>query len=57
MATVFERLAYSDPDVLLTLARLGLLVLEDYLATPVARTLRHGAWRRVGGRVRQVRQA
>jgi hypothetical protein len=55
--TIFERLAFTDPAVLLALERLGLLVLDDHLPTPTARLLRHGAWKRVNRRKRQVRQA
>ena len=57
MLTLFEYLAMTDPGSLLKLERRGLLVLEDYLLTSLARLLRHSAWKRMGRRVKQVRWA
>jgi hypothetical protein len=55
--SIFERLAYEQPMVLLSLASLGLLVIDDHLPGGTARLMRHAAYRRVNRRIRQVRVA
>lgn len=55
--TIFERLAYLQPAVLLALAALGLLHIDDHLPGGTAQLMRHAAWCRVGRRMRQVRVA
>lgn len=58
VVTVFECLAWSQPEVLLALARMGLLVIDDHLPGGVQALMRHAAWRRGHrGRIRQVRVA
>ncbi|MDQ7794133.1 MAG: hypothetical protein RDU89_06935 [bacterium] len=57
IGTVFERLAWTQPEALLRLAARGLLVVEDHLPAGVATLMRHAAWRRVRRRLRQVRVA
>ena len=53
--TVFEHLAFTQPHILVMLEALGLLVIEDYIPAPMAVLMRHAAYRRVRGRLRQVR--
>jgi len=56
--SIFERLAWSQPEVLLALAEMGLFVIEDYLPGGIPALMRHAAWRRGHrGRMRQVRCA
>ena len=53
--TIFEYLAYSQPEVLLALVNLGLLTIEDYLPGGIPMLMRHAAWcRGHKGRIRQV---
>jgi len=55
--TIFERLAYTAPEALVILEHRGLLTIDDHLPTPMARLMRQRAYRRMGRRIRQVKQA
>lgn len=57
LVTVFECLAWSQPEVLLALARMGLLIIDDHLPGGIPVLMRHAAWKRVRRRIRQVRVA
>ncbi|MEW6082583.1 MAG: hypothetical protein AB1576_12630 [Bacillota bacterium] len=46
MASVFEYLAYSQPDIILALAQAGLLVIEDCLPAGTSSLMRHETLRR-----------
>lgn len=53
--TIFERLAYAQPEILLARATMGMLCIEDYIPAGMAVLMRHAAWHRVNRRLGQVR--
>ncbi len=55
--TVFERIAFADPGILVDLQWLGLLVISDHLPLVAVELMRERAYRRIGRRLRQVKSA
>ncbi len=55
--TIFAYLAFSDPWALLELERRELLVIMDHLPKGTVWFLRHGGYKRIKRRIRQVKWA